>query len=146
MYIDLVSLLPDDILTKVDRATMAVSVEARVLLLDHRVVEFAWSLPMSMKLRMAPGSGRSDRFSTAIFHRSSSSGRSGGSVFHSRRSSGGALRDWAEELLVERRLREEGNFSPEALHAVWREHLIGRGNYAFLLWPVLMFQGWLREN
>ena len=140
-FLDLVTYLPDDILTKVDRASMAVALEARVPLLDHRVVEFSWRLPRAPKYAMARASGCCGRFFIAMSRRTRRAPEDG--IWHSaRRMAAGPLRDWAEALLSERRLREAGLLDHALVCRYWQEHIDGRRNWQYLLWDVLMLEAW----
>ena len=143
---DQLSYLPDDILVKVDRASMAHSLETRAPFLDHRLVEWAWRLPLRQKIR----GGQTKWLLRQVLYRHVPA------ALIERPKQGfavplaawlrGPLRDWAEALLEPARLRAEGYLAPAPIGAAWAQHLSGRHDRAHELWNVLMFQAWRQEH
>lgn len=145
LWLDLVGYLPDDILTKLDRAAMAISLETRVPFLDRAVFDLAWRLPMSMKLR----DGTTKWLLRQVLYRHVPAelverpkmgfGFPIGAMLR------GPLRPWAEELLDDKRMAAQGLLDPVPIRRAWRQHLSGRRDLAYELWDVLVLQAWLER-
>jgi asparagine synthase (glutamine-hydrolysing) len=143
LWLDLVGYLPDDILVKLDRAAMAVSLESRAPFLDRRVLEVAWRLPLEMKLRQ----GTTKWILRQVLYRHVPRAL----VERPKMGFGvpigawlrGPLRPWAEELLSERALRDRGVLEPAPVRRAWRQHVEGRRDLGYELWDLLVLQAWL---
>lgn len=142
MLLDQIGYLPDDILVKVDRAAMAVSLETRVPLLDHRLVEFAWRLAPELKVHEGIGKHLLRQVLDRYVPRRLIERPKMGFGIPLGEWLRGPLRDWAEALLAEERLRREGFLDAAPIRQAWAEHLSGRRNRQYHLWAVLMFQAW----
>ena len=146
MYADALDYLPNDILTKVDRAAMSCSLETRVPLLDHRVVEFAWSLPNVIKYHQGVGKWPLRQLLYKHVPRELVERPKRGFAVPLEHWLRGSLREWAESLLDEHRLEREGFFKPCPIQQEWASHLSTKHDRHFGLWTILMFQAWLESN
>jgi asparagine synthase (glutamine-hydrolysing) len=146
MYLDAMTYLPDDILCKVDRAAMAVSLETRVPMLDHRVVSLAWRLPVALKIRGGQGKWALRQVLHKYVPRELVERPKQGFAIPLGQWLRGPLRDWAEELLAANRLQQEGFFDADRIRKAWELHLSGRASQEHALWTVLMFQSWLQAQ
>ncbi len=146
MYWDTLTYLPDDILCKVDRASMATSLETRAPFLDHKLIELAWRLPIEMKIKNNTGKLILRQLlnnyvpKNLIDRPKIGFGLPVGDWLR------GPLRDWAEDLLDESQMISDGYFYPDPIHQIWREHLSRKLDWTGFLWSILMFQSWLKAE
>ena len=146
MAVDMLSFLSEDVLVKVDRAAMGVSLETRAPFLDHRVVEFAWRLPLSVKIRNGRSKWGLRRVLDQYVPKRLVERPKAGFLVPLAAWLRGPLKDWAEALLDERRLHAEGFFDPKPVRQKWNAHLSGHAQWDDHLWSILMFQAWLEHH
>jgi asparagine synthase (glutamine-hydrolysing) len=146
MLWDALTYLPDDILTKVDRAAMGVSLETRVPFLDHRVVELAWKMPLDVKIRNGVGKWPVRQVLYKYVPKELIERPKAGFAVPVGQWMRGPLREWASDLLDEKRIQREGYFSPKLVQQLWDQHLSGNYDWTPRLWAILMFQSWLDDK
>ena len=146
MALDLTTYLPNDILVKVDRAAMSSSLETRVPLLDHKLIEYVWKIPHSLKFRHGQGKWILKEILRQYVPKNLTETPKMGFAVPINDWLRGPLKDWAENLLNEKRLQEENYFNSKFIRNKWNEHLSGKRDWQYDLWDVLMFQAWIDEN
>jgi asparagine synthase (glutamine-hydrolysing) len=146
MYLDALTYLPDDILVKVDRAAMGVSLESRVPLLDHRVIELAWKIPLNWKIKNGQGKWLLRQVLYKYVPKELIERPKMGFGVPIDSWLRGPLKSWASELLNESRIKQEDFFENEPIQKKWKEHQAGEHNWQYYLWDILMFQSWLEKN
>jgi asparagine synthase (glutamine-hydrolysing) len=146
MMLDLITYLPNSILVKVDRASMASSLEARIPFLDHELIEYSWKIPHSLKFRNGKGKWILRQILNNYVPKDLTERPKTGFGIPIDIWLRGPLRDWAENLLNEKRLMQEGYFNPKLIRDKWQEHLSNKHNWQYDLWNVLMFQAWIDTN
>ena len=146
MYKDILSYLPDDILCKVDRAAMASSLETRAPFLDHRVVEFALGMPIELKIRNNKGKWALREILYKYVPKDMMERPKTGFSIPIGDWLRGPLKEWAEELLDNDKIKSQGYLKPEIVSSIWTLHKSGKYDYTSRIWSILMFQSWLESN
>ena len=146
MVLDLITYLPNDILVKIDRAAMASSLETRAPFLNHKLLEYVWKIPQSLKLRNGHGKWILKKILNQYVPKNLTERPKMGFGIPIDIWLRGPLRDWAENLLNEKKLQKEGFFNPRLVRDKWSEHLSGNRNLHTNLWDILMFQAWADIN
>jgi asparagine synthase (glutamine-hydrolysing) len=143
---DIVQYLPDDLLTKIDRAAMGVSLESRMPFLDHEIVEFAWALPERVLVRQGESKWILRQLLDRFVPRNLVERPKAGFAIPVSHWLRAELKEWAEHLLDEQTLRTQGYLDPAPIRRMWREHCSGKYDRHTYLWNVLMFQAWLQSQ
>jgi len=146
MYQDCISYLPDDILTKVDRAAMFTSLETRVPFLDHNVVSLSWQLPMNMKIRNGQTKWALRQILYKYVPKNLIDRPKSGFEIPLSLWLKGPLKEWSQNLLNKSRIDQEGIFNSEMIEKTWNEHMSGEYNWSSKLWSILMFQCWYEKQ
>lgn len=146
MLIDQITYLPNNILVKIDRASMSSSLETRVPFLDHKLIEYVWKIPQQLKFKNNEGKWILKQILNKYVPKNLTNRPKMGFGIPLGAWLSGPLKDWAENLLDEKRLLQEGYFNPKLIRNKWREHLTNKNNWEYDLWNVLMFQAWLDAN
>ena len=146
MVLDFLSYLPDDILAKVDRAAMSLSLETRTPFLDHKLIEYVWKIPHSYKIRKGKGKWILRQILNKYVPPSLTERPKMGFGVPIDSWLRGSLRDWAENLLDEKKLMQEGYLNAKLIKNKWNQHLSGKMNWHHHIWNILMFQSWMDQN
>jgi asparagine synthase (glutamine-hydrolysing) len=146
MALDFITYLPDDILVKVDRAAMASSLETRIPFLDHKLIEYVWKISHTHKFKKGQGKWILKKILSKYVPNNLTERPKMGFGIPIDSWLRGPLRDWAENLLDQTRLQQEGYFEKKLIREKWKEHLLGKRNWQYDLWNILMFQAWLEKN
>src|SRR5882762_6272169 len=143
MYLDTVNYLPDDILVKVDRASMGASLETRAPFLDHEIIEFAWSLPLAMKIRGGTGKYVLREVLKKFVPPQLTDRPKAGFAIPIGAWLRKELRDWGQSALDPTKMRDQGYLDVDAVQKKWQEHLSGRRDWEQQIWNILTLQSWL---
>ena len=146
LYVDQITYMSDDILTKVDRAAMANSLETRIPFLDRRVIELSWRIPMKMKIDGAQGKLILKNILYQYVPKKLIERPKAGFGVPLDRWLREDLKDWASDLLSEQKIKQQGFIDSKQVKKIWSEHLSGRGNWQYHLWDILMFQSWQEKH
>jgi asparagine synthase (glutamine-hydrolysing) len=142
VYFDTMTYLPDDILTKVDRASMSVSLESRIPMLDHNLIEFVWSMPDELRMNQSQSKWALKTILAKNIPQNLWDRPKKGFGIPINEWLRGPLKEWAHDLLTSNKIREDGYFNNQLIESLWSQHLSGSNDWGPQLWDVLMFQSW----